>query len=203
MTNLISKRLAEIFNINFAIITTADYLVTWANAVNRCGQNNKVEREMFCALQDIYGQSRIVDIHNNFLQLHKDGKSADFRQVIFSVGKAMGMDSQIEILNVYSKFKANEYLEAEYKIKFKELDEQESELIQKQILMDDKERKMRTDMAKLTKEYEVMTNRCSNLEDRIAKAIKENRDLADDLREMQPDAEKFRNLKSIFFDLVS
>jgi len=193
-----SKLLLDTMQINFAIITSPEQLHSWADAVNRTTTANKVGTEIMCGLQDIYGKSRGEDIEKCFLQLHSDKKMAEFRMVIFSVGKAMGVDAQLDLLNIYANFKADYYLKLEYETRMKDVDEKETGLVVKSIELFNKEKEWTNKIGQLEASG-------ANLRLKIQQLNESNTKLSskvDELNEMIPDAEHFRMLGIIFKELV-
>lgn len=193
-----SKLLLDTMQINFAIITTPEQLHSWADAVNRTTTANKVGTEIMCGLQDIFGKSRGEDIQKCFLQLHSDKKMTAFRMVIFSVGKAMGVDVQLDLLNIYANFKADYYLKAEYEARMKEVDEKETELVAKSVELSNKEQEYKNKIEKLNSENANLRFRIQNVNEANVKLSSK----VDELNELIPDAEHFRMMKIIFKELA-
>ena len=109
------------------------------------------------------------------------------------------MDAQISLLNVYSKFKANQHLETLYEEKMKELGDREHLLIGKETDLFNKEAQFKQNLER--KEAENSNLRLKNMEMETSNNILRNK--IENLNQLVPDAEDFRMLKIVFSKLMS
>ena len=163
-------------------------LLKWAKDVNTLNCN-------IPDLQDVFVRSTLNELKQYFI----DSQQNDKELIVFSISKCMGSATLLEFITVYSRWKAEQHIEAEHS----EIDRRWNELLIKETEVVITSQRLESTIENLEHRNMELTKDNNNLTAEVSNYYKQNLNLQIENEEPQAELDKQRAFESHIKELLN
>jgi len=146
-------------------------------------------------LQDIFVRSTMNELKQYFI----DSQQNDKELIVFSISKCMGSATLLEFITVYSRWKAEQYIESEGQ----EVDKRWNELLQAEIDFKDEKRQLQETIEKLEHKNTELEKDIDILSNKLSKSYRRNSEMENNINEMHQELVKQYAFESHIKELLT